>query len=86
MGVVIEDGKLTVLDRGPGIDRADRPYVFDRFYRATNARSTPGSGLGLSIVAKVAEEHGGSAFVDDVASGAAVGFEIPLAPSAAAGD
>ena len=82
--VVVEDGKLTVLDRGPGIDPADRPYIFDRFYRAATARSTPGSGLGLSIVAKVAGEHGGSAFVADVPSGAAVGFEIPLA--SAAGD
>lgn len=84
--VVIEHGKLTVFDRGPGVDPADRPYVFDRFYRATTARSTPGSGLGLSIVAKVAGEHGGSAFVANAPSGAAVGFEIPLARSGTAGD
>ncbi len=77
--VVIAEGKLTVLDRGPGIEPGDRPHVFDRFYRATNARSTPGSGLGLSIVAKVAADHGGSAFVADSAAGAAVGFELPLA-------
>lgn len=78
--VVIQEGKLTVLDRGPGIDPADRPYVFDRFYRATRARSAPGSGLGLSIVAKVAADHGGAPFVADSPTGAAVGFEIPLAP------
>ena len=79
--VVIEEGKLTVLDRGSGIDPADRPYVFDRFYRATNARSTPGSGLGLSIVAKVAADHGGFTFVADSITGAAVGFAVPLASS-----
>jgi two-component system sensor histidine kinase MprB len=84
--LVVDQGKLTVLDRGPGIDPADRPHIFDRFYRATNARSSPGSGLGLSIVAKVAGEHGGSGFVADVPSGAAVGFEIPLASSDEAGD
>ncbi len=79
--VVIEEGKVTVFDRGPGIHPADRPYVFDRFYRATNARSTPGSGLGLSIVSKVAADHGGSVFVADSSAGAAVGFAIPLASS-----
>ena len=84
--VVVDQGKLIVLDRGPGIDPADRPHVFDRFYRATNVRSSPGSGLGLSIVAKVAGEHGGSAFVADATSGAAVGFEIPLASSDAVAD
>ena len=53
--------RLTVADSGPGIDEADRPYVFDRFYRAVAARSTPGSGLGLAIVAQTAAQHGGSA-------------------------
>ena len=38
--------RLTVTDTGPGIDEADRPHVFDRFYRATAARAMPGSGLG----------------------------------------
>lgn len=53
-------GELTVRDRGPGIDQADLPHVFDRFYRAPSARGTPGSGLGLAIVRQVAESHGGS--------------------------
>ena len=52
--------RLTVTDSGPGIDEADRPYVFDRFYRAVAARSTPGSGLGLAIVAQTAAQHGGT--------------------------
>ncbi|GAA2608506.1 sensor histidine kinase [Paractinoplanes durhamensis] len=51
---------LSVADDGPGIDEADRPHVFERFYRATAARSMPGSGLGLAIVAQTARQHGGS--------------------------
>ncbi|WP_432824550.1 ATP-binding protein [Dactylosporangium sp. CA-092794] len=52
--------ELTVADTGPGIDEADRPHVFDRFYRAPAARSMPGSGLGLAIVAQTAAQHGGA--------------------------
>ena len=51
---------LSVTDTGPGIAEADRPHVFDRFYRATTARSMPGSGLGLAIVAQTATQHGGT--------------------------
>ncbi len=51
---------LEVSDQGPGIDQADLPRVFDRFYRAASARSMPGSGLGLAIVQRVVQEHGGS--------------------------
>jgi two-component system, OmpR family, sensor histidine kinase MprB len=58
--VVVREGELTVRDSGPGIDDADRPYVFDRFYRSTSARGMPGSGLGLAIVRQVAEAHGGT--------------------------
>ena len=54
-------GTVTVRDHGPGIAPADLPHVFDRFYRAPAARSMPGSGLGLSIVRGVLEEHGGTA-------------------------
>ena len=46
--------RLTIVDSGPGIDETDRPYVFDRFYRAPAARAMPGSGLGLAIVAQTA--------------------------------
>lgn len=51
---------LTVTDTGPGIDEADRPHVFERFYRAPSARGRPGSGLGLAIVAQTAIQHGGT--------------------------
>src|SRR6185369_531259 len=53
--------RLTVVDTGPGIDEADRPHVFERFYRAPAARAMPGSGLGLAIVAQTATQHGGTA-------------------------
>jgi two-component system sensor histidine kinase MprB len=55
---------LRVTDNGPGIDEADRPYVFDRFYRAPAARGMPGSGLGLAIVAQTAAQHGGAVAVE----------------------
>jgi two-component system, OmpR family, sensor histidine kinase MprB len=58
--VTVGGGEAVVRDRGPGIDLADRPFVFDRFYRAAAARGLPGSGLGLAIVRQVAEAHGGS--------------------------
>jgi two-component system sensor histidine kinase MprB len=58
--VRLADGELTVRDHGPGITDADRPHVFERFYRATAARGMPGSGLGLAIVRQVAEAHGGT--------------------------
>jgi two-component system sensor histidine kinase MprB len=54
------DAELTVRDHGPGIAPEDAPYVFDRFYRALQARSVPGSGLGLSVVSDVAHRHNGA--------------------------
>ncbi len=57
--VSVHDGEVIVRDHGPGIDVADLPFVFDRFYRAPAARGLPGSGLGLAIVRQVAASHGG---------------------------
>jgi len=75
--VHIHGGRITVLDRGPGIDAADAGRVFDRFYRADGARSLPGSGLGLSIVHDVAQAHGGTVFAGArPRGGAAVGFTV----------
>jgi two-component system, OmpR family, sensor histidine kinase MprB len=75
--VHIRGGRITVLDRGPGIDAADCGHVFDRFYRADGARSLPGSGLGLSIVHDVAQAHGGTVFAGTrPGGGAAVGFTV----------
>ena len=58
VGVVeisLRDGVLAVRDHGPGFSQEDLPHVFDRFYRAHDARSLPGSGLGLAIVRQAAE-------------------------------
>ena len=75
--VHIRGGRVTVLDRGPGIDAADAGRVFDRFHRADGARGLPGSGLGLSIVDDVARAHGGTVFAGiRPGGGAAVGFTI----------
>jgi two-component system sensor histidine kinase MprB len=67
--VRVEDATVTVRDRGPGIDEADLPYVFDRFYRSPSARGLPGSGLGLAIVRQVAEAHGGAVVAERAEGG-----------------
>jgi two-component system sensor histidine kinase MprB len=58
--VGVRNGTVSIRDHGPGIDPADLPHIFDRFYRAPAARTLPGSGLGLAIVRQVAEASGGT--------------------------
>ncbi len=58
--VIVDDKGVRVRDHGTGIDPADVPYVFDRFFRGANSRHRQGSGLGLAIVRQVAVQHGGS--------------------------
>jgi len=62
--VSVKDTTVTVADSGPGIAESDRSHVFDRFWRSASARSLPGSGLGLSIVAQVVAELHGTVAVD----------------------
>jgi two-component system sensor histidine kinase MprB len=69
--LTLRDGTLTVRDRGPGFGAADLPHVFERFYRADDARGMPGSGLGLAIVRQAAEAHGGWAEASNAAGGGA---------------
>ncbi|MGW2701197.1 sensor histidine kinase [Streptomyces sp. NPDC001340] len=57
--VQLADGVLTVRDHGPGIPADELPHVFDRFWRSPSARALPGSGLGLSIVARTVQQAGG---------------------------
>lgn len=63
--------RISVEDRGPGVSPEDKPHLFDRFYRADRSRSraTGGNGLGLAIVAGIAEAHAGSYGVEDTAGG-----------------
>ena len=57
----MRDGEVSVRDHGPGIDEADLPYVFDRFYRAAGGARPAGlRASGLAIVRQVAESHGGT--------------------------
>jgi two-component system sensor histidine kinase MprB len=62
---------VRVRDNGPGIDPADLPHIFDRFYRGAGDRARPGTGLGLAIVRQVAEQHGGSVFARNADGGGA---------------
>lgn len=74
--------QVTVEDRGVGIAAVDLPHVFEAFYRGRgrSASSVPGSGLGLTIVRKIAEAHGGRITVGTrQPSGAAFTLEFPAA-------
>ena len=71
--------RLSVHDSGPGIDPADMPHVFDRFYQADPARdrSTGTSGLGLAIVRALVDAHGGTTGAEnDPAGGARFWIEL----------
>ena len=70
--VQLHQGTLTVRDHGPGFADKDLPHVFDRFYRANEARRMSGSGLGLAIVKQAAEAHGGWVDAANATDGGAV--------------
>ena len=80
-----DDGALSIsiVDDGNGIDPSDLPHIFDRFYRADQARNrgAPGTGLGLAITRAIVEAHGGrvSASSKGLGQGATVTIELPLA-------
>jgi two-component system sensor histidine kinase MprB len=83
--VRLRGGELTVRDFGSGIAPEHRAQVFDRFFRAPEARGRPGSGLGLAIVRQVAEGHGGTVSAEAADGGGAllrlwlpVSQEIPI--------
>jgi signal transduction histidine kinase len=69
---------IAVQDSGPGIALEDREKVTDRFYRGEAARSTPGSGLGLSLVLAVAQLHGGLLRLEDARPGLRAILSLPL--------
>jgi len=69
---------LKVRDNGPGIPEADRARVLQRFVRLEASRHTPGSGLGLSLVAAVAQLHEGELQLDDAGPGLIASLRLPL--------
>ncbi len=64
------DGRIQVLDRGPGVAESEREAIFRRFHRG-RGRATSGAGLGLAIVAEIAAAHGGSVSAADRPGGGA---------------
>ncbi len=68
-----ESSRISVADFGPGIPAAERDHVLERFVRLDPSRSTPGSGLGLSLVAAIARQHGATLELTDTRPG-----ELPL--------
>ncbi len=76
--IELQDGTVMVYDQGRGISPVDLPHVFERFYRSSESRTMPGSGLGLSIVKAVADRHGGSVTAGTTPDGgAAFWFTVP---------
>lgn len=69
--------ELSVSDNGPGIPPPERRKVFQRFYRLEHSRSTPGNGLGLSLVAAVADLHRARVDLEDNAPGLRVRVRFP---------
>jgi two-component system sensor histidine kinase MprB len=78
--VRLRGGILSVRDHGPGFGEADLPHVFDRFYRAADARRLPGSGLGLAIVKQAAQTHGGTASARNAPGGGGI-VEVSFGPA-----
>jgi two-component system sensor histidine kinase MprB len=77
--VLTAAGVLTVADHGPGIPEEAIAHVFDRFYRADEARALPGSGLGLSIVKQVVDGHNGTVSINNRDGGGTV-VRVSLPP------
>ncbi|MER5278875.1 HAMP domain-containing sensor histidine kinase [Streptomyces sp. NPDC002809] len=79
--VVLHRGELTVRDQGPGIPADELPHVFERFWRSPSARQLPGSGLGLSIVARTVQQAGGEIALRPAAGGGTeAAIRLPGAP------
>ncbi len=81
VGARLVDGRasVTVRDHGGGLDEEALAHAFDRFWRSDTARSGAGAGLGLSIVAGIAAEHGGTATVANAPDGgAAFTLDLPI--------
>lgn len=76
--LVDQGAVISVCDNGPGVPSAERSRIFDRFYRLERSRSTPGSGLGLALVAAIARLHGATLDLVDRHPGIEVRATFPL--------
>ncbi len=74
--------RLAVEDDGPGVADSERERIFERFFRVDRSRTTPGSGLGLALVAAVAAAHDATIRAEDAGPGLRihVDFPLPVAP------
>ncbi|WP_082529236.1 HAMP domain-containing sensor histidine kinase [Aurantimonas sp. Leaf443] len=70
--------RLEVRDDGPGIPEAERDRVFRRLYRLDRSRGTPGHGLGLALVASIAELHGARVTAADAGPGLVMTLDLPV--------
>ena len=72
---------LIVEDDGPGVAAADLPRLVDRFYRGERSRTTPGNGLGLSLVAAVADLHGAALHLETGSPGLRATLRFSTVPA-----
>ena len=72
--------RVVVADTGPGIPEAAKAQVFQRFFRLEQSRTTPGTGLGLALVAAVAGRHGIALRLEDAHPGLRVVLRFPPVP------
>lgn len=70
--------RLVVADTGPGIPETERDHVLEPFVRLDSSRSTPGSGLGLALVAAIARLHGARIELGDNRPGLSVALVFPV--------
>lgn len=77
LGSVGGDARLSVADNGPGVAEGERDKLLQRFFRAEDSRTTPGNGLGLSLVAAVVRAHGGTVMVEDAGPGLRIVVTLP---------
>jgi two-component system sensor histidine kinase MprB len=81
--VVVADAHVSVTDHGPGIPDEDLPHIFERFYRASAARGMPGAGLGLAIVARIAQANDATVDVRTGSAGSTFILAFPPHPRTA---
>ena len=79
--VVVENGRVSVSDHGPGIAHENLPHIFERFYRAPEARGMPGAGLGLAIVGSVAQANKATVTVRTEPGGSTFTLAFPPLPN-----